>query len=190
MEANSNNIIHFLKKFGDLNSTAIQAIERKLSILELPKKTLLLKTGNVCHHLYYIEKGLARNYSEDQNKIYTNDLVLEGELLVSFSSFVSRKPSLENIELLEDCTLNALHYDDLQQLYLDFPELEHIGRKIAEYHYNSLAVKTYQLRFYSSAQRYQYLFDHKIEIIKRAPLGVIASYLGMTIENLSRIRNK
>lgn len=190
MNKRSHSLTEYLDKFGHLSLELIQALENKITISALSKKTVLLKAGKVCDYLYFIEKGMARNYSEEGNKTYINDIVLEGELLVSFASFVSRKPSLESIDLLEDCTLSCLHFDDLQELYRQFPELERIGRLIAEYHYNSLAIKTHQLRFYSSTQRYQYLFDTKIEIIKRAPIGVIASYLGMTIENLSRIRNK
>ena len=133
---------------------------------------------------------MARNFFEEDDKELTNDIVLEGELLVSFSSFISRNASLETIELLEDCVLYAIHYDDLQTLYNTFPIMERIGRMIAEHHYNSLAMRSYRLKFSNSSERYQYLFENKIEIVKRAPLGVIASYLGMTIENLSRIRGK
>ncbi len=190
MNTRPHSFTEYLAKFGNLSPELIQSIDKKIKVSVFAKKTILLKAGKVCEYLYFIEKGMARNFSEEGDKIFTNDIVLEGEILVSFASFVSKKPSVESIELLEDSTLSCLHYEDLQDLYTDFPELERIGRKIAEYHYNSLAIKTHQLRFYSSTQRYQYLFDTKIEIIKRAPLGIIASYLGMTIENLSRIRNK
>jgi CRP-like cAMP-binding protein len=61
---------------------------------------------------------------------------------------------------------------------------------IAEHHYNSLAMKSYRLKFSNSSERYQYLFENKIEIVKRVPIGIIASYLGMSIETLSRIRSK
>lgn len=182
--------INFLKQFGELPDIVVSAIDTKVQRMELPKKHILLKKGKVCNFLYFIEKGLARNFFEEDNKELTNDIILEGEILVSFSSFISRKPSLETIELLEDGVLCAIHYDDLQNLYQQFPIMERTGRMIAEHHYNSLAMKSYRLKFSNSSERYQYLFDNKIEIVKRVPIGIIASYLGMSIETLSRIRGK
>lgn len=133
---------------------------------------------------------MARNYFEEADKEMTSDIVLGGELLVAFASFITRQPSKEYIELLEESTLYALHYDDLQRLYREFPVLERTGRLIAEHYYNSLAAKTYQLKFNSAKARYEQLFQAKPEIIKRAPIGIIASYLGMSIETLSRIRSR
>lgn len=182
--------ISFLEQFGALPEDVSTAIERVMQSMEFPKKHILLKKGKVCNYLYFIQKGLARNYFEEENKELTNDIVLEGEILVSFSSFISRKPSIETIELLEDSILLAIHYDDLQNLYQQFPMMERFGRMIAEHHYNSLAMKSYRLKFSNSSERYQYLFENKIEIVKRVPIGIIASYLGMSIETLSRIRSK
>ncbi|HUM52624.1 MAG TPA: Crp/Fnr family transcriptional regulator [Chitinophagales bacterium] len=182
--------ITFLQQFGELPTDLVDSIEQVVRKMEFPKKHILVKKGSVCNYLYFMEKGLARNFFEEVDKELTNDIVLEGELLVSFSSFISRTASLETIELLEDSVLLAIHYDDLQTLYNTFPIMERIGRMIAEHHYNSLAMKSYRLKFSNSSERYQYLFENKIEIVKRAPLGIIASYLGMTIENLSRIRGK
>jgi signal-transduction protein with cAMP-binding, CBS, and nucleotidyltransferase domain len=191
MQANEPySFLNFLKKFGSISGEANHMIEQYIRDLTVPKKTLLLKAGRVCDYLYFIKKGLARNYTEENQKIITNDIVIDGELLTSFSSFVTRQASNENIELLEDSTLQALHYNDLQMLYQTFPELERTGRLIAEYHYNSLASQTHRLRFFSTAERYAYLFEHKLGLIQRAPIGVIASYLGMSNENLSRIRGR
>lgn len=182
--------ITFLQQFGTLQEDITIAIEQVVQQMEFPKKHILLKKGKVCNYLYFIQQGLARNFFDEDDKELTNDIVLEGELLVSFSSFISRKPSMETIELLEDSVLMAIHYDDLQNLYERFPIMERIGRMIAEHHYNSLAMKSYRLKFSNSTERYQYLFDNKIEIIKRVPIGITASYLGMSIETLSRIRSK
>ncbi|MFN8295493.1 MAG: Crp/Fnr family transcriptional regulator [Chitinophagales bacterium] len=183
-------IISFLQNFSDLPIDVINAIEKVTQKTELPKRHILLKKGKVCNHLYFLEKGLVRNYFEEDDKELTNDITVDGAFVTSFSSFISQTPSVETIELLEDSILYAIHYDDLQHLYKTYPIMEHIGRLIAEYHYNSLAMKSYRLKFSNSAERYEALFNTKIEIVRRAPIGVIASYLGMSIETLSRIRSK
>jgi len=182
--------INFLQQFGDLPQPVIEAIDCKMQRLELPRKHILLKKGKVCNFLYFVEKGLARNFFEEDGKELTNDIVLEGELLVSFASFISGQPSRETIELLEDSILFAIHYDELQNLYADFPIMERTGRMIAEHYYNSLAAKNYRLKFNNTTERYEQLFNSKIEIVRRVPIGIIASYLGMSIETLSRIRGK
>ena len=180
----------FLTRFEELPEDLIAAFERKIQRIELPKKTQLLKKGKICHSLYYIEKGLARNFYEEDNKEQTCDIALNGEMLVSFASFISQQPSMEIIELLEDSVLYSLHYEDLQQLYHDFPVMERLGRRMAEYYYNSLSTKNYQLKFNNTTERYMQLFNSKIEIIRRVPIGIIESYLGMSMETLSRIRSK
>lgn len=183
-------IISFLQNFSDLPIDVIDAIEKVTQKTELPKRHILLKKGKICNHLYFLEKGLVRNYFEEDDKELTNDITVDGAFVTSFSSFISQTPSVETIELLEDSILYAIHYDDLQHLYKTYPIMEHIGRLIAEYHYNSLAMKSYRLKFSNSAERYEALFNTKIEIIRRTPIGIIASYLGMSIETLSRIRSK
>lgn len=178
-----------LARYSELSDDLVIDLNKVIQKLDFPRKSILLKKGSVCNYLYFIEKGLARNFFILDSKEVTTDIILEGELLVSFSSFISRKPSIESIELLEDSLLSAIHYDDLQHLYSNFPIMERIGRKLAEQHYNSLAMKSYKLKISNSTERYESLFNTKIEIIKRAPIGVIASYLGMSTETLSRIRS-
>lgn len=179
-----------MQQFGVLGPELAATVQRMVVRDELPKKTFLLREGRVCNHLWLIEKGLARNYTEADGKFYTNDIVIDGELMTSFASFVSRQPAQENIELLEDSVLYSICYDDLQELYYNFPETERIGRLITESKFISLSSQTHRLRYLNSKERYQYLQEHKPEIVRRAPIGVIASYLGMTIETLSRIRGE
>lgn len=185
-----NGLLNFLQKFEHLPAEVLSAVDSCTSRIALPKKTILLKKGKICDNLYFIEKGMARNYYKAEEKELTIDITVEGALLTSFSSFVSRQPSNEAIELMEDCQLVAIHYNDLQQLYQTYPVMERIGRLIAEHNYNSLKNHNYMLKFNSTTERYEYLFNNKIEIIRRAPIGIIASYLGMSIETLSRIRSK
>jgi CRP-like cAMP-binding protein len=187
---NQNPLISFFKKFENLSEELILEISQKVKRMDLPKKTILLRKGHICDNLYFIEKGLARNYFIEDDKELTDDIIIDGELLVAFNSFVSRKPSNEQIELLEDSILYAIHYQDLQELYRQYPIMDRVGRLVAEHHYMSLASQAYLLKFSNSETRYRRLVERKPTIILRAPIGIIASYLGMKIETLSRIRSK
>ncbi len=186
----ASSFISKLNLFEQLPDDVVKDILARLRKENFHKRSFLLKPGQVCEYFYFVDKGLARTYYINEGKEYTTDIFIDGEFLGEFSSFFSRTPSHQYIEMLEDSTLFFMHYDDLQALYSKYPIMERIGRLIAEYHYKSLSAHTYLLKFNTTAERYEHLFERKIEIIRRAPLGVIASYLGMSIENLSRIRRK
>lgn len=179
-----------LQQFEQLPEEVVQDILSSTRKEVLPKRSILLRPGQICENFYFIEKGLARLFYVNEGKEYTTDIFIDGEFMVEFASFTFRNPSMQSIEMLEDSTVYSMSYENLQRLYSKYPIMERIGRLVAEHHYRSLSAHTYLLKFSTTAERYEHLFENKIEIIRRAPLGVIASYLGMSIENLSRIRRK
>jgi len=102
--------------------------------------------------------------------------------------FLSNTPSYERIEAIENTEVEAIHKDDLELLYKTFPETERVGRVILEQYYMRLEERVVYIQFKSAKERYEHFFTKRTELIKRAPLGCIASYLGITQETLSRIR--
>jgi CRP/FNR family transcriptional regulator, anaerobic regulatory protein len=105
-------------------------------------------------------------------------------------SFVSQKPSFENIEILEPSVLYAISYDNLQKMYLEFPEFNLIGRLFTEKYYIELEERVMSLQFLTAKERYEKLLIQQPMLLQRVTLGQIASYLGITQETLSRIRGK
>lgn len=186
----NDSMVKYFERFGRFSPELTDHISQKVINLSVTKRNHILLAGKVCDYLYYIHKGAVRYYIEHDEKDLTTDISIDGELVTSFSSFVSRMPSRENIEVIEDAELYGIHYNDLQEVYKNFPEMNTIGRLIAEKHYISLTEHTYIVKYGSTAERYEYLIKHKPELIKKVPLGMIASYLGMTLETLSRVRKK
>jgi CRP-like cAMP-binding protein len=183
-------LIRYFENFGKLSPQVIDFITCRVFYHHAEKKSQILHAGQVCDYLYFIEKGTVRNYIEHDDKDLTTDISIDGELVTSFSSFVSRKPSRENIEVIEDADLHGIHYNDLQEIYSNFPEMNVLGRLIAEKHYISLTEHTYIIKYGSTNERYEYLMKYKPKLLQKAPLRMIASYLGMTQETLSRVRKK
>lgn len=99
---------------------------------ELKKKSLILKQGQVSQCIYFIKQGFVRAYYDKGNSTFTNWFMGSGDIIISVYSFFSRKPSFENIEALEDCTLQSITWQQLQQLYQTFPEFNITGRIITE----------------------------------------------------------
>ena len=165
----------------------MSAVLRKM---ESPKASYLIKEGKVSNHIYFLEKGCLRGFYNLDGKEITYWFAFENDFVTSFYSFITRKPSVENIQVMEDSTLWSIAYDDLQKLYNKHPDIERFGRLINEHYYVMLEERFVSNHFKEARERYENLASNSPHIIQRAPLGYIASYLGITQETLSRIRNK
>ena len=179
-----------IKKTSKLSDEALAYISAHIERKEVKKGTQLLRNGETCNYFYFVTKGMLRSYYYAEGKEVTNWFALEHDFATSIYSFISRNSGYENIETLEDSTLEMLSNQSLQDLYLKFPETERTGRLIMESYYIQLEERLISIQFKSAKERYDLLMQRNPDIILRAPLGTIASYLGITQETLSRIRGK
>ena len=183
----------FLSHLSSILSVSIELeseINNSCKRINIPKGQLIVETDQRCTDLYFIEKGLVRGYYYDEGKEITNWFAQENEFATSFYAFIAVKPSLENIQALEDCDLVKLPHSILQDLYARFPETERLGRMITENYYIKLEERLLSIQFKSAKERYQTLSKSKSSLLQRTSLGQIASYLGITQETLSRIRSE
>ena len=172
-------------------SPALQSRISELVVEEkLPRKTLLLKEGMVAYRIYFIKKGFVRAYYYKGNSQFTSWFMGEGEIIISVFSFFSQKPSYEHIELLDDCVLQSISWNQLQELYKTFPEFNFTGRIITEQYYIRSEERAINLQTLTATQRYEKLLNDYSQITQWATLGQIATYLGIKQETLSRIRAK
>lgn len=180
--------------FSLLNSIAIlsQPLQQQLRacLIEetFERKQLLLKEGMVAQRIYFVKQGFLRAYHYKDGEKFTSWFMGPGEIIISVYSFFSRKPSFENIEVLEDAVLQSINWDQLQHLYSNFPEFNYTGRIITEQYYIRSEEKMISMQTLSAKQRYEQLLSAHPNILQKASLGQIASYLGIKQETLSRIR--
>ena len=177
-----------VSKFVQLSAESRDALASIIKVFELPKGHVLVKPNTTCHHIYYVEKGLTRTFYYKDDKDVTDWLSAETMFAVSLISFITVRPDRRGIELLEDSILCALHHDDLEKLYKEHHELERLGRLLVNFGIIQVQQRFDDLHFATALERYQTLMDHNATFIQRVPLGMIASYLGITQETLSRIR--
>lgn len=128
-------------------------------------------------------------YLVDGREICTG-FAVEHEYLAQYDSFLTRQPSTGNIDALEDCVLINLSYESMQALYQSHPVFERFGRKIAEMLFIMVAYQTNRLLTLTPEERYNELLQKQSHILQRVPQYMIASYIGITPEHLSRIRKK
>ena len=94
------------------------------------------------------------------------------------------------IEAIEETTLASIDYAEIQQLYVDFPEFNIIGRKQAEFGFYLAEQRTQILRKHTAEEKYKFFLNNHPTLLQRVPLKHIATYLGMNEETLSRVRTK
>jgi len=185
-----NKLIEAFGKIAKLSPEAERAFLSTIERKQVAKKEVLQSDGMVCDEVFFIEKGVARTFYYRDGKDITYWIAAENEFVGAMGSFFSRKPSNKLVETLEDCLLWAFNYEKLENLYSSSKELERMGRLFANYGITLLEEKFDDSHFLSARQRYDLLIQRHTSIIRRVPLRIIASYLGITQETLSRIRSQ
>ena len=179
-----------VSKFTHLSALAKHDFSEHLKKEEFPKGHVLVKEDTTCNYFYFIEKGLTRTYYWKDGKDITDWISAENDFACSIISFITRKPDRRTIELLEPSTLYSLSYDQLEKLCTLHHDIENFYRKIVSHGLVQLQQRFDNQHFETALERYQTLMENNPSFIQRVPLGMIASYLGITQETLSRIRSQ
>lgn len=156
----------------------------------LSKKDFLLKEGQTCKSINFIEQGLLRCFYIKEAKEVSTWFMKEGDMVISVESFYNQRPGNENIQALEDTIVYSMDYEILQSMYHMFMEFNFIGRSLTEKYYELCEQRIYSLRMQPAIERYLYLLNNHPELIKRVPSKFLASYLGIAMETLSRMKHK
>jgi len=154
------------------------------------KGKLLLKAGEICEHIYFIKKGAVRGFIKEGKKDITTWITAENEVVSSISALDVRAPAFENMQAIENCELLALTYADFQDLYIKFPEFNIVARKVLQKYYKDAEGRAFIVRLTNAENKYRLFITRYGHLANRIPLKYIASFLGITLETLSRVRKK
>ncbi|QCR21331.1 Crp/Fnr family transcriptional regulator [Pontibacter sp. SGAir0037] len=185
-----NALYNCIGQYHPIATGAWEALSNALKKVELVRNSFLLQEGMVCHNLYFLEKGCLRGYYNLNGKEITYWFGFENNFITSFYSFISRKPAVENIQIVEDSTLWGISFEALNQLFNSHNDIERLVRIINEQYYIRLEERLMAMQFKTARERYEQLIDTSPHILQRISLGQIASYLGISQETLSRIRSQ
>lgn len=180
---------HILKIYP-ISEDAKQALTEHLKKIDITKGEYLLREGTVCRNMYFLEAGCLRGFYILQGKEVTHWFASEKDFVTSFHSFITRTPSFESLQAIEDSVLWSISYETLYMLYDKYPDVERLGRIACENYYIRLEERYVNAQFKSATERYLQLMEQNPLFIQRIPLGYIASFLGISQETLSRIRSK
>lgn len=158
--------------------------------LELPKKSVLIEKGSICNYAYFLNKGLMRAYYSVGDNEVTAWLTHEHQFVTAVQSFYTRTPSLETVESLESVQLYAVHYEDMMKFCYLYQDFALCMFKMMQAYNVLREMRTYLIRALKAQDRYAVLCQKDPDMVKRAPLKYVASYLDISQETLSRIRKQ
>lgn len=183
-------ILQYIREVQHLHPESEKELLSKLQPEERKKGEYLSRQDQICHRLYFLEKGCLRGYYLKAGREITHWFGFENDFVTSFYSFITRRPAVENIQLLEDSVLYSISKTDLELLCDRYADLARLLRLSYEKYYIRLEEKYINHQFKTATERYEELIATRPHFIQRIPLRHIASFLGISNETLSRIRTK
>jgi CRP-like cAMP-binding protein len=156
---------------------------------KLRKRQYLLQEGDVCKYLTFISKGLLRTYNVDEKGVeHMSVFGWEGWWLSDFNSFLTGKPAVFNIDAIEDSELLQISRQDYEDITIAVPIMDRYFRILYQ---NSIVTKERRLmssNTHNAEEKYLELAESNPKMIERVPQNLVASYLGIAPETLSRIK--
>jgi CRP-like cAMP-binding protein len=183
-------LINNFLKYGLLSPEEIEAILQSTEIREFKKGDFLLREGQKSINTYFVLRGCIRQYNLSNGDEKTTRFFFEDDWVLSVNEVSENATSLFNWICLEDCTLVSGNEQKAQELFVNFPRLETISRRIVEDAFSKIQKSVLSYYSESPEQRYLSLIKTQSNIIQRVPQYYLASYLGIQPESLSRIKKR
>jgi CRP-like cAMP-binding protein len=183
-------LVTILNYFHPLSDGAVNFLKEHAYFVSFSKGELLLEEGQVCEHIYFIKKGVVRGFIKEGKREITTWITAEGEMVSSILTFEEKGSSIENMQAIEDCEMLALTLADLQTLYDRFPEFNIVSRKLLQQYYSDAERRAFIARLTNAETKYKQFLTRYSHFANRISLTYIASFLGITLETLSRVRRK
>lgn len=176
------------RKYSTMTHEELDVLEGILVPMKFAKGEMILSEGEVCENIYYIERGLIRQFYFKNGKQITEHLGEDRTIFMCIESLFREEPTKLQVEAIEPTTVYALPKRRLEQVALHNVNIQILYRKILEESLIISQVHADLVRFETAQDRYKKMCKLSPQVILRAPLVYIASYLQMTPETLSRVR--
>ncbi|MEH6536232.1 MAG: Crp/Fnr family transcriptional regulator [Psychroserpens sp.] len=190
MVEKSHNFINFINNYVALTEEERKIILSKVSLRKYLKGQYVVQQGDVCRYSGFIISGCTRTfYVDDDGEEHIVMFSIENWWASEIGSFVSQKPSDYNVQCIEDTELIQLLFEDQEELFKAVPKLERFFRLILEQAFVASQKRIVSSFSLSAKDQYIQFTKQYPEIEKRIPQYMVASYLGITKEFLSKIKN-
>lgn len=169
----------------------LQLFIETFKAIKANKNELLVAKDDLCKYVYFVCEGSVRAYFIDEDgKEATRYIALEGQFITTIHSFISQTPTNEYIEATENCELLQISYSDFRRLSEETQLARDLYKKQLELAYISNHGRIESFLKMTAKQRYDDLMQKNPAIVRRISNKIVASYLGITQESLSRLKSQ
>lgn len=181
-------LIPYLEVNYGLSDQVLQEIDKASVTKQHGKRCTILEAGNYAKNIFFIEKGLVRLFYFKGGKAITHYFFKEGDFVAGAESTFLQRKSIYGIEVLEEAVITAVPFSVINTLAIDSIAVNKLIQSILLQSLIGFSSRLQSLQFETAHERYQKLLNQHPEILLRAPLGDIASFLGISQQTLSVIR--
>jgi CRP-like cAMP-binding protein len=178
-----------MRRFG-VSDDALNLFCSQLTERHIPKKEFFVRQGETCRHIAFINHGLMRLFYDVEGEEHVRQFHFENSFCSEYQSFLTEKPAQMSLQALEETELLLISHRDMNALFRQSQEFERLGRILAEQAFIFVSQRFASMLLESPETRYQRLVQERPKVMQRVPQYMIASYLGITPEALSRIRKR
>ncbi|WP_299060527.1 Crp/Fnr family transcriptional regulator [uncultured Polaribacter sp.] len=190
MRVNKEEIINCISEtYSKLSFECQQKLSNNSKLLVLPKGEILVREGQYSDKTFFIFNGCARAYYLKDGKDISDWFAFDNDFISSINSFFLKIPSPHFIELLEDSVILEISRIDVEKLSDEHNDFERLSKIVVTKTMLQQQERISSMQFHSAEQKYDNILSIRPDITQRIPLTHIASYIGITLETLSRIRN-
>jgi len=181
----------YLAKHIEIPKDDLETFLSKFKLQKTKRGEVLLEAGSICRHVYFVNKGCLRVYLLDaQGRESTRILIPENNFGTAFPSFILREPSLASIQSIEPSEVLSLTYEAFIELPNLLPAWEKVYRMNLEKAYIDSIKRIESLITMGARERYALFMQNSPGLVQRLPSKIIADYLGISQETLSRLKSK
>ncbi len=185
-----NNLRQNIEQYIHFTDIEFKTLTDKIVVKKMKKRQQLVREGEICRYVGFINDGLFRCLSLTEDGIErVEHFGVTGEWISEYPSFPTQTPARQTIETLRDSEVFLLSYDNLQTLF-ENPKVERFVRLLNEAMYSENRLLINEIRHAAPEERYRLLLSLRPDLIEQIPQHYIANFLGMTPVSLSRIRRR
>lgn len=184
------NFIQFVNELSKPDKQATDELINKLHTKTIQKGDYLLKDGEKCRKIFFIDQGLAKTYFNGKDKEFIMKFFPENSMFTVLDSYIQQTVSNYTILALETTTITFIYKSDLEELCIKYHSIETFFRKLISHASLNMMKRISEMLEENATERYDHFVKENNQLLQRISLGDLANYLGITQVSLSRIRAK
>lgn len=188
---NYNTLVNFIKKNVEIEDDDLKNILSYFKVIKKNKNETLLLRGKNSQVSYFVVKGCLRLfYIDEGGRDVTRYIAFENQFATELVSFITNQPAQESIQVIEDSELLYITHEDFRHLMSIVPKWKDFYNIYLEKAYVNNSKRLTSFTTQNATERYKQLFEVNPNIVKRLPNKIVASYINISHETLSRIKSK